>query len=179
MERARDGGISLLISATMAFCYWLGGVPSGGASRADVWPPAAGAGCHPSRAIALLRALTEAAQSRLVQISGSRDDLSRDLYSRHHHDVNLVALRGQMNRPRPRRFREAPDWDSDTLDGDVEWELGRLAQAGLREVITVDLTKELFDIPVVRVVIPGLEGLHEIPGYVPGRRARELAAARA
>ncbi len=142
-------------------------------------PPAAGAGCHPSRAIALLRALTEAAQSRLVQISGSRDDLSRDLYSRHHHDVNLVALRGQMNRPRPRRFREAPDWDSDTLDGDVEWELGRLAQAGLREVITVDLTKELFDIPVVRVVIPGLEGLHEIPGYVPGRRARELAAARA
>jgi YcaO-like protein with predicted kinase domain len=142
-------------------------------------PPAAGAGCHPSRAIALLRALTEAAQSRLVQISGSRDDLSRDLYSRHHHDVNLVALRGQMNRPRPRRFREAPDWDSDTLDGDVEWELGRLAQAGLREVITVDLTKELFDLPVVRVVIPGLEGLHEIPGYVPGGRARELAAARA
>jgi len=141
--------------------------------------PAAGAGCHPSRSIALLRALTEAAQSRLVQISGSRDDLSRDLYVRHNHDANLVALRGQVGRPRLKSFLEAPDWNSDTLDGDVEWELGRLQRAGIREVITVDLTKEFLDLPVVRVVIPGLEGLHEIPGYVPGKRAREVAMARA
>src|SRR5947209_2036641 len=34
-------------------------------------PPAAGSGCHPARAIALLRALTEAAQTRLTQISGA------------------------------------------------------------------------------------------------------------
>lgn len=142
-------------------------------------PPAAGAGCHPSRSIALLRALTEAAQSRLVLISGSRDDMGRDLYARHHHDVNLAALRGQMDRPKPRSFHEAPDWECDTIDGDVDWELRRLQQAGVREVIAVDLTKEFFDLPVVRVIIPGLEGLHEIPGYVPGRRAREVAAARA
>ena len=34
-----------------------------------------GAGCHPDRAIALVRALTEAAQTRLTYITGIRDDL--------------------------------------------------------------------------------------------------------
>jgi len=35
-----------------------------------------GSGCHPDRAIALSRALTEAAQTRLTYIAGIRDDLS-------------------------------------------------------------------------------------------------------
>jgi len=39
-------------------------------------PAAAGHGCHPCRAVALSRALTEAAQSRLTMISGSRDDVT-------------------------------------------------------------------------------------------------------
>src|SRR5204863_4013969 len=43
---------------------------------------ARGTGCHPSRAIALLRALTEAAQSRLTVIAGSRDDVVRVDYER-------------------------------------------------------------------------------------------------
>ena len=34
-----------------------------------------GSGCHPDRAIALARALTEAAQTRLTYITGIRDDL--------------------------------------------------------------------------------------------------------
>src|SRR5208337_1780542 len=43
-------------------------------------PSGRGFGCHPARPIALLRALTEAAQSRLTYISGSRDDVRRDAY---------------------------------------------------------------------------------------------------
>ena len=41
----------------------------------------AGMGTHPSRNIALSRALTEAAQSRLALISGARDDLFRERYA--------------------------------------------------------------------------------------------------
>ena len=37
-------------------------------------------GCHPSREGGLLRALTEAAQSRLTYIAGARDDCTRDDY---------------------------------------------------------------------------------------------------
>src|SRR5438874_2891289 len=142
-------------------------------------PPAAGAGCHPSRAIALLRALTEAAQTRLVMISGSRDDVGRDRYGRHRYAANLEALRRESGRTGSRSFHEVPHWDSDTLDGDVEWELERLRAAGVKRVAAIDLSKEAFGLPVVRVVIPGLEAISEMPGYVPGPRAREIAAARA
>jgi YcaO-like protein with predicted kinase domain len=141
-------------------------------------PPAAGAGCHPSRGIALLRALTEAAQTRLVQISGSRDDIGRDMYGGLRYAANLDALRRELGRPTPRSFQDAPHWDSDTLDGDVEWEIERLRAAGMQRAVAIDLSKEAFGLPVVRVVIPGLEAMSEMPRYVPGRRARAMAAAR-
>ena len=43
-------------------------------------PKTEGFGCHSNREVALLRALTEAAQSRLTLISGSRDDLHDRYY---------------------------------------------------------------------------------------------------
>lgn len=142
-------------------------------------PPAAGAGCHPSRSVALVRALTEAAQTRLTQISGSRDDASRDNYDPHRYDGALDRLRDQHASAKARRFANAPNHESDTVDGDVEWELERLRAAGISRVVAVDLTKEMFNLPVARVVIPGLEGQHEVPGYLPGRRAGAVMAARA
>jgi YcaO-like protein with predicted kinase domain len=138
-------------------------------------PPAAGTGCHPARSIALLRALTEAAQSRLTQISGSRDDIPRESYSGYRYDQSVDIMRKQLGAPSARSFHDAPDWDSDSLDGDVEWELDRLRKAGVKRAIVVDLTKDFFNLPVVRMIIPGLEGLDEIPGYIPGKRARGLA----
>lgn len=45
-------------------------------SHLDCW----GAGCHPDPEVALTRALTEAAQTRLTLISGSRDDMFRGRY---------------------------------------------------------------------------------------------------
>ena len=140
-------------------------------------PPAAGAGCHPSRAIALLRALTEAAQTRLVQISGSRDDIGRNRYGRHRYAANVGALRRELGRPAPRGFLESPHLDADSLNEDVEWELERLRSAGVKAVVVIDLSKEAFGFPVVRVVIPGLEAISEMPGYVPGVRARGVAEA--
>jgi len=142
-------------------------------------PPAAGAGCHPSRAIALLRALTEAAQTRLTQISGSRDDAGRDTFELHRYDATLDRLRDQGAAAKTRRFADAPDWESDTIDGDIEWELAQLQQAGVKRVVAIELTKDMFNLPVVRMVIPGLEGHHEVPGYVPGLRAGALMASRA
>jgi ribosomal protein S12 methylthiotransferase accessory factor len=52
--------------------------------------------------------------------------------------------------------------------------LDALRSAGLDQVVAIDLTKSEFEIPVVRVVIPGLETHHAVPGFVPGRRARGL-----
>jgi YcaO-like protein with predicted kinase domain len=136
-----------------------------------------GAGCHPDRAIALARALSEAAQTRLTYITGIRDDLlpleyeeppTADIV-----DALLDALR-QESRPHP--FREIPSFTADDLHQDLEWELEGLRSAGITRVVTVDLTRPEFAIPVVRVVIPGLEGDIRHPHYIPGPRAERASA---
>jgi ribosomal protein S12 methylthiotransferase accessory factor YcaO len=50
--------------------------------------------------------------------------------------------------------------------------LGQLRKAGIEQVAVVDLTLPKFGISVVRVVIPGLEGMHDAPGFTPGARVR-------
>ena len=52
---------------------------------------------------------------------------------------------------------------------DVRHLLERLGAAGMERVVAVDLTRDEFAIPVVRVVVPGLEGDPRHPSY---RRAR-------
>jgi len=133
---------------------------------------AEGMGCHPCRAIALLRALTEAAQSRLTAISGSRDDISCEEY---HHLRNPEVLR--QNRALTlangslRHFDDGPTFSGATFDEDVAWELERLRAIGIRSVVVVNLTKPEFNLPVVRVVIPGLECLRR-DDDIPGPRGR-------
>lgn len=142
--------------------------------------PASGMGCHPSRAVALLRALTEAAQSRLTMIAGSRDDGARGKYERSLHLDAIRAVLGEMAEDGPvRAFHDGPTSEHDTLDQDLSWELRQLVAAGITQVIVVDLTKEVFDIPVARVIIPGLESVHDAPGYVPGKRGRRVVEERA
>jgi ribosomal protein S12 methylthiotransferase accessory factor len=135
--------------------------------------PVAGYGCHPRREVALMRALTEAAQARLTIVSGARDDLSQTLYD------GDPAPRAARKIPgvdhvsaATRHFEDAPSCNAPTVEDDVQWELSQLASAGFCQVAVVDLTKPEFGIPVVRVVIPGLESICEAPGYVPGVRLR-------
>lgn len=130
--------------------------------------PSVGAGCHPTREIALSRALTEAAQERLNLIAGSRDDLDREYYS----DMKFNEVF---------EITGGSDFSagSTTLFGscreDIDWQLRQLQRVGIRQVILVDLNSDLFrDIAVARVVVPGLEGVSDDPRYVPGSRARNL-----
>jgi ribosomal protein S12 methylthiotransferase accessory factor len=135
---------------------------------------AEGMGCHPDRVIALLRALTEAAQSRLTAIVGSRDDLlARDYERTRSREILQLNQELMQKTGNMRSFTDGPTWESDTIEEDVRWELERLRVAGIDEVVMVDLSKAAFDIPVVRVVIPGLETANRAPNYVPGARARE------
>ena len=58
-------------------------LPSPQRGDSDLSPTfgAHGYGCHPAREVALSRALTEAAQSRLTHIAGSRDDKNKTAYA--------------------------------------------------------------------------------------------------
>jgi YcaO-like protein with predicted kinase domain len=136
-----------------------------------------GAGCHPDRTIALTRALTEAAQTRLTYIAGIRDDLLPAEYEEPPAagivDALLDALRQESE---PHSFRDVPSFAADDLGRDLGWELERLRASEIDRVVAVDLTRPNFAIPVVRVVVPGLEGDIRHPHYTPGARARRAAA---
>jgi ribosomal protein S12 methylthiotransferase accessory factor len=131
-----------------------------------------GSGCHPSRGVALVRALLEALQSRLTFIVGSRDDNFREDYERLFDSERTRALRADIERPPTMAFGGLPDFQSETFEDDVRHELRCLQQAGIEHAVAVDLTRADVGVPVVRVVVPGLEGVSTHPDYVPGSRAR-------
>ena len=144
--------------------------------RAEGGHAGLGAGCHATAGIALLRALTEAIQVRNTYVTGSRDDLRAEEYVPSQRADRLRRMRQSMASSGPARdFRAVPSRDFDSFDEECRWLLGRLAAAGCPRVLAADLTKPEFGLPVVRVVIPGLEGPDDAD-YVPGRRAREIAA---
>jgi ribosomal protein S12 methylthiotransferase accessory factor len=122
--------------------------------------PAEGAGCHPVRHIALLRAMTEAAQSRLTMISGARDDMPRSDYVRYRDPANLQHFRTHTSLPGFRSFADVPSFESDSFEADINWELRRIQETGFDRVVVLDLTRPEFGLPVVRVVIPGMR--HEM-----------------
>jgi YcaO-like protein with predicted kinase domain len=136
----------------------------------------AGAGAHPSRSVALLRALTEAVQVRTTYITGSRDDLPPDHFTAPTIQHKLQRARSlTVTRVAGRHFGQVPTYESTTVGDDLAWILARLRSAGIEEVIALDLTLPELGIPVARVVIPGLEGPDEHPAYLAGERGRMVA----
>lgn len=146
-----------------------------GSSVANTYRPASGMGCHPSRDVALLRALTEAAQSRLTFISGSRDDMRREDYEHFLDPATHKNWHRHMEHRGPARdFNSVPTWQGRSFDDDIRWALERLRMVGIQQVGVVDLSKPEFGIAVVRVVIPGLEGVDGSARFLPGQRAKAL-----
>lgn len=139
--------------------------------------PASGMGCHAAREIALSRALTEAAQSRLTFIAGARDDMPRAEYDRHLDPAQHARWKTRIfSGPAQRSFADCPTHSATAIEADLQHQLDRLRAVGIKEVVAIDLTKPEFGIPVVRVIAPGLEGLDESPDYLLGERGQRVAA---
>lgn len=117
--------------------------------------PYAGSGCHFSRLTAFLRALTEAAQSRLAYISGSRDDLRRRSYGARPRASGLQGDR-PAEQPATASYRDVPTWATRGPVRDLDQIVGRVRAVTGASPLAVDLTRPDFGVPVVRVVAPGL-----------------------
>lgn len=147
-------------------------VQNGGQHRFTI-RPASGMGCHPQRSVALSRALTEAAQSRLTFIAGSRDDLDYAEYEQQLNPENQARwVRAVVGDGAGRAYCQVPSFESDSLDHDLAWILDRLKHMGVTEVLMVELTRSEFAIPVVRMVVPGLEGILSDGRRAMGSRAQ-------
>ncbi|GAA2310056.1 YcaO-like family protein [Nonomuraea roseoviolacea subsp. roseoviolacea] len=116
--------------------------------------PFAGAGAHLDRDVALCRALTEAAQSRVTQIAGARDDLTTGAYRR------AVSSGSARPEPLPEAVRltydEIASVRNETLAEDLRATVGGVVALTGRSPLVADHTRPDLGIPVVRVVCPGL-----------------------
>lgn len=155
------------------------GVPAFAARLFDLATPemgtAVGYGCHLDTEVALVRAITEAVQSRVVvQVAGSRDDTTK--YERW--TMGLFASDMDKARRLQARAHHVPQVHRAGHDfsDDLHALLQRLEAADLPQVGVVDLGQPSFPVSVVRVVIPGLEGICTFPSYSPGPRARAMTA---
>ena len=142
----------------------------------DPEPGAVGAfsgyGCHLSPGIALLRALTEAVQSRLTIISGSRDDMLPAMYQRQGHEEMLTVMREEvLDVPARLDFRARRSLATETFEDDLAVLLRALQGASLTEAVALDFSRPEIGIPVVKVVVPGLAAYHG-HAHEPGPRER-------
>jgi ribosomal protein S12 methylthiotransferase accessory factor len=121
-----------------------------------------GFGCHLSGGIALLRALTEAAQTRVTYIAGSRDDFFRHDYEQSTDESLLAGIEAELDAtPARQDFTQRPSLASDSFQQDLATLLEALTRVGIDSAVVVDLTRPEIGIPVVKVVVPGLEGPFE------------------
>lgn len=112
-----------------------------------------GFGAHLLPEIAIARAITEAAQTRLTYIAGGRDDFFPNDYARATDPELLADLWARLAGPcdEPVGFDELPRTDARSLGHALETLVARVRE----DVIVVDLTHPKLGVPVVKVIVPG------------------------
>ena len=133
-----------------------------------------GVGAHPDARVALLRAITEAAQSRLSCIQGGREDLPEIVRHKTCERIEEVFAQGRWI-----EFSDIPSIENERIDDDVRLFLERLPKEGIHQLVAFDLTRPEVGIPVVRIVVPRAETwpvfhLHTGRGTFGPRIAQEL-----
>jgi ribosomal protein S12 methylthiotransferase accessory factor len=165
LDRFADAGIPI----RMALLHSDIGVPCVVATAREGNGPSTskahgGYGCDPDVEVALIRAITECAQGRAVDIQATREDLelpdadvpSHRAYAKRSPVVEEDAL---LREPAGNRFAvgELPSYPSDDLVTDIRFMLDRLRACGMRRVLVVDVSPPEIPVHVVRVIVPGLE----------------------
>jgi ribosomal protein S12 methylthiotransferase accessory factor len=117
-----------------------------------------GMGTHTSPEIATIRALTEVAQSRATQIHGAREDTDamqqkRTIGYERMKRINKRWFAKEKTIP----FSDIYRFESDDFKTDIAYAENELKQAGLDHILVANLTRPELEIPVVRVIVPGLE----------------------
>lgn len=111
-----------------------------------------GAGTHLHSEVALLRAITEAAQARLTYISGSRDDVFPEFYR----EFDPTPVVQQLLNMQATGVYQHVDTSFASFEQAVDNILTALAKQDICRVYTLDHTREPYNIPVVHSLAPDL-----------------------
>ncbi len=118
-----------------------------------------GVGTHLDPEIAAIRALTEVAQSRATQIHGTREDTSRAVFMRKAGYERMKRINSHWfeDSEKIMNLEDVKNRCSTSFKEDIETTMKQLKKCKIKDAFFVDLTRKELDIPVVRVVIPGME----------------------
>lgn len=118
-----------------------------------------GVGTHLDPEIAAIRALTEVAQSRAthkhgMKINAQLQKVTKDMgYDR----IKTVNHMWFGKNQREIVLEDIPNLATPYVLDDIEVVLQRLMDTGFDQVVAVDLTRPELGVPVVRMIVPGLE----------------------
>jgi YcaO-like protein with predicted kinase domain len=141
-------------SGAPVFCAFISPNDIRYAERWKHFDLSSGWGCHPTPLRAAIRAVTEAAQTRVTTISAARDDFEPERYDQ---DIDPSLLIYPRARPLPRRDLAEPspvarvDYVASLLD--------RLRSISVKSVILVPLERGQRGFAVARTFVPDLENL--------------------
>lgn len=118
-----------------------------------------GYGAHPNKEIALINALNEAILSRAGTISGGREDLEKFLKAKENfsYEEYKEKYRYWFDQEKTINFENIESEDLPTILDDMSLCVERLVNAGFDKIIFVNLKKRNIDVPVIKMLVPGLE----------------------
>jgi ribosomal protein S12 methylthiotransferase accessory factor len=118
-----------------------------------------GVGTHLDPEVAVIRALTEVAQSRATQIHGTREDTIRAVFMRKagYERMKRINRHWFGESETEVELNEIKNISGTSFKEDIETSEQILGRNGFKDILYVDLTSKEIDIPVVRVIIPGME----------------------
>lgn len=126
--------------------------PSGHEDKWKHFDLASGSGCHPDPVRAAIRAVTEAAQSRLTSIAGARDDFAPEIYGA---GINRALL--PYVRAEPRAGAARATGRRLARDAYLPEMIAHMAERGVGDVTVAVLADGSEGHAVVKVIAPGLE----------------------
>ena len=118
-----------------------------------------GIGTHLDPEIAVLRALTEVAQSRATQINGAREDTVRADFAREAGYERMKRINKYYFKQEEKQinFADIENKSTKSLNDDIDIVKEELISNNIEHILYYDLTRPELDVSVVRVIIPEME----------------------
>lgn len=118
-----------------------------------------GVGTHLNPEIAVLRALTEVAQSRATQIHGTREDTARADFMRKAGYERMKKINSHYfsSNENTIGLNEIKNNSTESIKKDIDTCIEKLDAVGLDKILFKDLTRNELGVNVVRVIIPNAE----------------------
>lgn len=138
-----------------------------------------GIGTNASAEVACIRALTEAAQSRVVDIQAMREDIQlagTPVPKWSEHARRSSAFRADLwvvqSSKKQLSFSDIPSFESKDIISDLNYALDGLKKCGLNRAIVIDVSPPDIPVCVVRVLVPGIESYSIDKGKLGTRSAQ-------